>query len=51
MDIGSGLRLPSQCLLDFNFKCNADIPFEKKLAPGFYDTSQEQAVITAAPVG
>ena len=38
-------------LLDFNFKYNADIPFEKKAAPGFYDTSEEQAVITAAPVG
>ncbi|CAK5264076.1 unnamed protein product [Mycena citricolor] len=30
---------------------NADIPFEKKAAPGFYDTSEEQARITAAPVG
>ena len=30
---------------------NADIPFEKKPAPGFYDTSEEQARATAAPVG
>ncbi|KAJ7582452.1 pre-mRNA splicing factor component-domain-containing protein [Mycena floridula] len=30
---------------------NADIPFEKKPAAGFYDTSEEQARITAAPVG
>ncbi|PPQ74173.1 hypothetical protein CVT26_006755, partial [Gymnopilus dilepis] len=30
---------------------NADIPFEKKPAPGFYDTSEEQARIAAAPVG
>ncbi len=30
---------------------NADIPFEKKPAPGFYDTSEEQARVTAAPVG
>ncbi|KAA1474769.1 hypothetical protein DENSPDRAFT_841398 [Dentipellis sp. KUC8613] len=30
---------------------NADIPFEKKPAPGFYDTSDEQARVTSAPVG
>ncbi|EJF62522.1 hypothetical protein DICSQDRAFT_84319 [Dichomitus squalens LYAD-421 SS1] len=30
---------------------NADIPFEKKPAPGFYDTSDEQARATTAPVG
>lgn len=30
---------------------NADIPFEKKAAPGFYDTSDEQARATIAPVG
>ncbi|KIJ68108.1 hypothetical protein HYDPIDRAFT_107756 [Hydnomerulius pinastri MD-312] len=30
---------------------NTDIPFEKKPAPGFYDTSEEQARITSAPVG
>ena len=30
---------------------NADIPFEKKPAPGFYDTSEEQSRIMAAPVG
>ncbi|KAF7796513.1 hypothetical protein EIP86_007691 [Pleurotus ostreatoroseus] len=30
---------------------NADIPFEKKAAPGFYDTSEEQARATTAPVG
>ena len=30
---------------------NADIPFEKKAAPGFYNTSDKQAHITTAPVG
>ncbi|THH27630.1 hypothetical protein EUX98_g6557 [Antrodiella citrinella] len=30
---------------------NADIPFEKKPAPGFYDTADEQARQTTAPVG
>jgi pre-mRNA-splicing factor CDC5/CEF1 len=30
---------------------NADIPFEKKPAAGFYDTSEEQAKVAAAPVG
>ncbi|KAI1790695.1 pre-mRNA splicing factor component-domain-containing protein [Ganoderma leucocontextum] len=30
---------------------NADIPFEKRPAPGFYDTSDEQARATTAPVG
>ncbi|KZT28630.1 hypothetical protein NEOLEDRAFT_1087121 [Neolentinus lepideus HHB14362 ss-1] len=30
---------------------NTDIPFEKKAAPGFYDTSEEQARPTTAPVG
>lgn len=30
---------------------NADIPFEKKAAPGFYDTSDEQARASVAPVG
>ena len=30
---------------------NADIPFEKKAAAGFYDTTEEQARITSAPVG
>ncbi|KAH7103801.1 pre-mRNA splicing factor component-domain-containing protein [Auriculariales sp. MPI-PUGE-AT-0066] len=30
---------------------NADIPFEKKPAAGFYDTSEEQAKVYAAPVG
>ncbi|KAF7984082.1 hypothetical protein HWV62_17648 [Athelia sp. TMB] len=30
---------------------NADIPFEKKAAAGFYDTSDEQARLTSAPVG
>ncbi|KAG5643904.1 hypothetical protein DXG03_009475 [Asterophora parasitica] len=30
---------------------NADIPFEKKAAPGFYDTTEEQARVAAAPVG
>ncbi|TRM56633.1 pre-mRNA splicing factor component-domain-containing protein [Schizophyllum amplum] len=30
---------------------NADIPFEKKPAAGFYETSEEQARIAAAPVG
>jgi len=51
MDVRSSLLFPSQCLLDFNFKYNADILFEKKAAPGLYDTSEEQAVITATPVG
>ena len=32
-------------------KYNADIPFEKKPAPGFYDTSEEQARASIAPVG
>ncbi|KAJ7063041.1 pre-mRNA splicing factor component-domain-containing protein [Mycena amicta] len=30
---------------------NTDVPFEKKAAPGFYDTSEEQARLAAAPVG
>ncbi|TFK55328.1 hypothetical protein OE88DRAFT_1654150 [Heliocybe sulcata] len=30
---------------------NTDIPFEKKPAAGFYDTSEEQARPTTAPVG
>lgn len=30
---------------------NADIPFEKKAAAGFYDTADEQARVAAAPVG
>ncbi|ELU44661.1 CDC5 protein [Rhizoctonia solani AG-1 IA] len=30
---------------------NADIPFEKKPVPGFYDTSEEQAKSYSAPVG
>jgi len=30
---------------------NADIPFEHKPALGFYDTSEEQAKFTSAPVG
>ncbi|KAH9174252.1 pre-mRNA splicing factor component-domain-containing protein [Lactarius sanguifluus] len=30
---------------------NADIPFEKKPAAGFYDTAEEQARVEAAPVG
>ncbi|KAI0948484.1 hypothetical protein AcV7_009215 [Taiwanofungus camphoratus] len=30
---------------------NADIPFEKKPAPGFYDTTEEQTRATTAPVG
>ncbi|KAG9049675.1 Pre-mRNA-splicing factor cef1 [Tulasnella sp. UAMH 9824] len=30
---------------------NADIPFEKQPAPGFYDTSEEQAKAYAAPIG
>lgn len=32
-------------------KYNADIPFEKKPAAGFYDTSDEQAKQTTAPIG
>ncbi|KAG1899891.1 pre-mRNA splicing factor component-domain-containing protein [Suillus fuscotomentosus] len=35
------------CGIDYN----ADIPFEKKPAAGFYDMSEEQARITSAPVG
>ena len=30
---------------------NADIPFEHKPALGFYDTAEEQAKATSAPVG
>ena len=30
---------------------NADIPFEKAPAPGFYDTTEEQAKAPVAPVG
>ncbi|KAG8780470.1 Pre-mRNA-splicing factor cef1 [Ceratobasidium sp. 428] len=30
---------------------NADIPFEKNPAPGFYDTTEEQAKSYSAPVG
>ncbi|KAF7322728.1 Cell division control protein Cdc5 [Mycena chlorophos] len=30
---------------------NTDIPFEKKAAPGFYDTTEEQGRVAAAPVG
>ncbi|EGO01173.1 hypothetical protein SERLA73DRAFT_72143 [Serpula lacrymans var. lacrymans S7.3] len=30
---------------------NADIPFEKRPAAGFYDTSEEQARVASAPVG
>jgi pre-mRNA-splicing factor CDC5/CEF1 len=30
---------------------NTDIPFEKKAAAGFYDTSEEQARVASAPVG
>ena len=30
---------------------NADIPFEKQPAPGFYDVTEEQAKVFAAPVG
>lgn len=30
---------------------NADIPFEKQPAPGFYDTAEERAKTFAAPVG
>ncbi|XP_006458398.1 CDC5 protein [Agaricus bisporus var. bisporus H97] len=30
---------------------NTDIPFEKKPAPGFYDTSDELARVSAPPVG
>ncbi|KAJ7684842.1 pre-mRNA splicing factor component-domain-containing protein [Mycena polygramma] len=30
---------------------NADIPFEKKPAAGFYDTAEEQARVASAPVG
>jgi pre-mRNA-splicing factor CDC5/CEF1 len=30
---------------------NADIPFEKQPAPGFYDVTEERAKVFAAPVG
>lgn len=30
---------------------NADIPFEKQAAPGFYDTTEEQSRPAQAPVG
>lgn len=30
---------------------NADIPFEHKPALGFYDTSEEQAKSSSAPIG
>ena len=51
MDVGP-LRFVYLILeLTFFFQYNADIPFEKKPAPGFYDTSEEQARVTAAPVG
>ncbi|KAI9571152.1 pre-mRNA splicing factor component-domain-containing protein [Boletus coccyginus] len=39
------------CDIKLSKRYNADIPFEKKPAPGFYDTSEEQARITSAPVG
>src|SRR6202034_4517188 len=38
-------------LIILRMQYNADIPFEKRAAPGFYDTSEEQARITSAPVG
>jgi len=38
-------------IIYFTIQYNADIPFEKKAAPGFYDTSKEQPRIMAAPVG
>lgn len=41
----------SATLLILFLQYNADIPFEKKPAPGFYDTAEEQARATAAPVG
>jgi len=44
-------RLSFKQLIIFFLKYNTDIPFEKKPAPGFYDTSEEQARITAAPIG
>lgn len=30
---------------------NADIPFEHQPAPGFYDTTEEQSKVFAAPIG
>jgi pre-mRNA-splicing factor CDC5/CEF1 len=38
-------------VLTYPAQYNADIPFEKKPAAGFYDTSEEQARVAAAPVG
>ena len=40
-----------QLIILFSIQYNADIPFEKKPAPGFYDTSEEQSRVTAAPIG
>lgn len=37
--------------IDVFLQYNADIPFEKKPAPGFYDTSEEDARAQAAPIG
>ena len=38
-------------ILSFMIQYNADILFEKKAAPGFYDTLEGQPRATAAPVG
>lgn len=52
MDVRDFLRaLILRSLLTCLEQYNADIPFEKKPAPGFYDTSEEQAKVTSAPIG
>ncbi|KAK4686870.1 pre-mRNA-splicing factor CDC5/CEF1, partial [Tremellales sp. Uapishka_1] len=45
---GINLRMkPKKKGMDYN----ADIPFEKQPAPGFYDVTEENAKVYAAPVG
>ncbi|RSH85587.1 Pre-mRNA-splicing factor cef1 [Saitozyma podzolica] len=45
---GINLRIkPKKKGMDYN----ADIPFEKQPAPGFYDVTEERAKVFAAPVG
>jgi pre-mRNA-splicing factor CDC5/CEF1 len=50
MDVGS-VTNPSFYNHSLSLQYNTDIPFEKKPAPGFYDTSEEQARVTSAPIG
>jgi len=51
MDVGHFCYPSVGFLLNTFSQYNADIPFEKRPAPGFYDTSEEQARITSAPIG